>query len=454
MNQNRTLLFATAALAAGGCFTHLSGATPGSRFGFSVLALGTLDNDVYADYAVGAPWDNTTGNTAGAVYAYLGSASELKFDPAPGGIHFTGLGVDSGEKAGFSMAAADFDGDGNVDLAVGAPSKPDPSGAATGAVYLVSGEHVRSGGVFSLADAECVIYGLAVDDDFGWAIAAGDLNGDGFADLAVGAPGESGDKGGVVAFHLDPGVFAHCPETSAADVYVTEVQKARLGHSLLIADTDGDGLGQLFAGAPYRDAKRGRVYGLDGSTVNYAWSGVAAGDRAGWSLGRLDVDQDALDDLAIGAPLADRVQGVNTLTDSGAAYIVNGAGMASGSLGSAAVVDAAVLGQMQGDRLGWSLGRLEYLSSNYSQSLLVGAPGADANGSNSGSLFVLSRDELALMPFPGTALTNQVRVNGPSANAYFGFSVAGVDDVDASGVSDAMAGAPFTTNGDVILGAI
>ena len=81
-------------------------------------------------------------------------------------------------------------------------------------------------------------------------------------------------------------------------------------------------------------------------------------------------------------------------------------------------------------------------------------PGADANGNNSGSLFVLSRDELSLMPFPGTALSGQVRVNGPSANAHFGFSAAGIDDVDASGQSDAIAGAPFTTNGDVILGAL
>lgn len=448
-----TLALGAAALATG-CFSHVLGATSGSRFGWSVVAFGQLDNDNYDDYAVGAPLDSTANTGAGAVYAYLGSSSETKVAPAPGGVHWTGLGVDANEQAGFALAKADFDGDGNPDLAVGAPYKADPSGLPTGAVYIVSGEHVRSGGTFSLADAECVIYGFDGGDQFGWALAADDLDGDGWPDLAVGAPGADGNRGEVRAFYLDPGVFANCPEVIDADVTIVESKTARLGHALLVADTSGNGYGTLFAGAPYRDASRGRVYGYQLGVLQHTFTGAATGDRAGWALGTLDVDADDIDDLAMGAPGADRVDNGATVSNAGAAYVVFGSGMVGGSLGNAAVVDAAVLGTAKGDALGWSLGRLDYLAGSYPESLLVGAPLADNNGANSGSVYLLSRAELLAAPFPGVVLGSQARVDGSTVGGRLGFSVAGAGDLDHSGLADAIGGEPYTTAGRVTIGGL
>lgn len=449
--MNALIRFCPVVLAAA-CFTKIDGATPASRFGFSIVGLGTLDNDNFADYAAGAPRDNSGGNGAGAVFAYLGSADALQINP--GAPHFVGLGVDGGEQAGFSLAAADFDGDGNVDLAIGAPTKPDVSGAVTGAVYLVSGEHVRSGGVFSLTDAECVIQGVAVNDNFGWSVATGDVNGDGFADLVVGAPGVDSQRGEIDAFYGDPDVFAQCPTVATADFTYASPAKGRLGHSVLVADSDGDGMGDLFAGAPYRGGSRGYVLGLTSGGNALQWTGAGLGDRAGWSLTSLDLDSDSFADIAIGAPLADRVQNGQVVPDAGAAFIDRGAGMTGGSLASNAVVDGVALGATGGDRFGWSVARMGKFSPSYDENLLVGAPLADYGAANSGSVYVLSRTELLAMPVPGVVMNAQARVDGSLAGGSFGYSLAGIDDADGSGVDDAATGAPFTPNGSLMLGAL
>ncbi len=454
MRKTLSLVAPLSLLAASGCFTHVYGATAGSRFGFSVASLGQLDNDAYADYVVGAPRDSSTGNTAGAVFAYLGSSTELKVDPAPGGVHFVATGVDNNEQAGFAIASGDFDGDGNPDLAIGAPKKPDASGASLGAVYLVSGEHVRSGGTFSLADAECVIMGTSVGGEMGWSVATGDINGDGFVDLVAGAPGTDAHRGAVHAFYTSPDVFKNCPEVASADFSNTATQAGRLGHAVHLADIDEDGMSDLLAGAPYRDQSRGRVIAFTTGGLGLEWSGAAVGDRAGWSLGSVDVDGDSVLDVAIGAPHADSSANGAALADAGAAYIIFASSASSGSLGSGAVVDSVVLGANAGDRLGWALSRLGSFSATYDENLVVGAPRADFGGADAGSAYILSRANLQALAFPGQSVSGLARLDGSQPGGNLGFAVAGLDDIDASGATDGMVGSPYTASGEVLLGAL
>ncbi|HYC78399.1 MAG TPA: integrin alpha [Planctomycetota bacterium] len=141
------------------------------HFGWSVAALGDVDFDGVPDFAVGAPDHQVTPITNGAVYRYSGSNGAL--------IGITS-GTFVGESFGYSLAGgADWDGDGDGDLFVGAPVVT--STLAPGAVHVID---VLAG--TTLAVASDVAPGST---RFGTAVAVSpDLTGDGAADLVVGAP--------------------------------------------------------------------------------------------------------------------------------------------------------------------------------------------------------------------------------------------------------------------------
>ena len=175
-------------------FTQVGGAVEaGDGFG-SVLAAGDFNNDNFADLAVGAPGEAVgTMQAAGAVSVLYGSAGGLT---ATGGRLFTQVGgaVEANDRFGFALAAGDFNNDNFADLAVGAPGEAVGLLRDAGAVSVLPGS---AGGLTTTGGRLFTQVGGAVEsgDGFGYALAAGDFDNNGFADVAAGAPGE--DVGSV-----------------------------------------------------------------------------------------------------------------------------------------------------------------------------------------------------------------------------------------------------------------
>jgi hypothetical protein len=328
-------------------------AQAGDLFGYA-LAAGDFDGDGYADLAVGVP-DEAIGSvtSAGGVNVLYGSSAGLSadgnqfWDQDQPGIEGA---PEAGDHFGETLAAGDFDGDGYADLAVGVPYESIGSVASAGAVNLLYGSAAgltADGNQFWNQYRPGIEDTVEVDDFFGTALAAGDLNGDGYADLAVGVPGESigsvASAGGVnVLYGSDAGLTADGNQfwdQDQPDIEGAPEAGDRFGETLAAGDFDGDGSADLAVGVPHESIgsveSAGAVNLLYGSATglsadgNQFWDqdqpdveGTAeAGDDFGLALAAGDLNGDGYADLAVGVPgepigSLDEAGGVNLLYGS------------------------------------------------------------------------------------------------------------------------------------------
>ncbi|KYF73955.1 hypothetical protein BE11_19740 [Sorangium cellulosum] len=256
----------------------LSGSLPGDnrRFG-EALASGDIDGDGYADVVVGAPGQGPPiTSDPGSAYVFPGGPDGLDRDAS---VMFTG--VQSSSAFGTSVASADFNGDGLSDVAVGAP------GSQRVHVYL------GSAGAF-----DTVPDGLLVGEgEFGLSLDAGDVNGDGFADLLVGEPVSS------MALLFLGGPGAEFDATADLELH-GEGPSDRFGQTVSSSgDLDGDGFAEVLVGAPEVGAS-GKVYVFRGGESLDAEPDAAMTPRRGGAveteLARAgDFNRDGLGDVVV-----------------------------------------------------------------------------------------------------------------------------------------------------------
>jgi hypothetical protein len=272
-----------------------TGGIEGAGLGTSVASAGDVNADGYDDVILGAPeWSPNSIGGEGKVYVYLGSAVGLDTVPA-----WVGEAAESASNYGESVASAgDVDGDGYDDIVIGAPETG--LGEAYGRAYVyrgsATGPEVAASWTIDQVDHDYAYYGQSVTS-------AGDVNGDGYADVAIGA--EMYDAVGAV-FVYEGSAAGLSTVASTSIEGVSELEY--FGFALASADFDADGFDDLVVGAPSYEDWTGRVDvflgGASGLSTTVAWS--ISGDEVGYGLGPVgDFNGDGVDDLLIGAPHAD-----------------------------------------------------------------------------------------------------------------------------------------------------
>jgi type VII secretion-associated serine protease mycosin len=381
----------------GQLWTENSKGVPGAsetsdRFGAS-LAVGTFDGPAGADVAIGSPTE-TVGSSvsAGAVHILRGASAGLtgtgsqQWTQDSAGIRFF---AEAGDAFGAALAAGDFEGDGNDDLAIGAPSD-DIDAGDEGTVTLMRGSitGVHPSGL--LADFFSGSDEPESGDRFGAALAIGDFGGlaasDAYDELAIGIPGEDGPSNnmGLVDIlwsdHSGPGLaFVSLNQSSTLLSGVED--GAALGSALALRHSPS-GRGVIAIGVPFDDvqsvSQSGAVAVIEAQTASTdgfagfvpssalgtrrahltedspgAPEDAESGDHYGWSVSLADVDGDGDADLVAGAP----DEGVGSSAASGAVYVVRDP-LATTPDYQMFTQDTAGVGSAvePGDRFGWSLG--------------------------------------------------------------------------------------------------
>ena len=411
-----------------------SDAAASDQYGYRVALVGDIDADGYDDLAITANGDDDNGSASGSAYVYLGSAtgvdagSEQKVAPSDGG---------SADNFGVALGpAGDVDGDGHADVIGGMPYDDDVASDA-GAAYVYYGSAT---GIDASREQKLTASDGAAHDAFAWSVAtAGDLDGDGLGDLVVGAYSDDDGGAGSGAAYVYLGTATGVDTSSEVKLTASDAAAGDyFGWSVASAgDLDGDGHSEVVVGAFYSDqggTTSGSAYvyfghasGIDtdsevlveaSDTTEYLYFGVTVASAG-------DLDADGRDDLVIGA------YGDDTVAEAaGAAYVF--------SLDKLVPPDGA-----EGDGFGLSVADAGDVDGDGHDDVVVGAHGVDIDGTDEGSAYVYYGAPGGIRAAEATTLV----ASDAADEASFGWSVAGAGDVDGDGLDDVIVGAPGTADG-------
>ncbi len=444
----------------------MASVTANAKFGKAVAGIGDFNGDGFGDFLVAALGES---DAAGAVYLFLGSATFSSSDITAADAFASFTGEAAYDEAGTALSGGDFNGDGFVDLAIGAPGA-DGAGSDRGRVYIVFGASDVSAlaGAHAVTDAAgLVLTGANDEDGFGFALdLTGDANGDGIVDLLAGASEEDSGGSNAGAAYLVYGSATLTGNLSVADLDITTqyaffygVGAGDLtGHSVaFVGDLDADGFADLAIGAPQSDAtssNAGQVYLVFGRDSFYdatsatpgqihladadaSYLGEAGADYAGYAItGGKDINGDGLPEMLIAAPMNDA-----GAANAGKIYVVFGSADRSAFAVDAALADAAAsfVGDAGTSYAGSALA-LSDLDNDGHADVIAGAYGYASDTENLlGRVSVL----LGSADLAGEASLNTAAavLVGDAAEDRLGFALSFATDINGDGTDDLLVGA-------------
>jgi hypothetical protein len=368
---------------------------------------------------VGAPGESLG---AGRVHAYTREPDGSWRERA------TLTGEQAGESFGGSIAdLGDVNGDGFHDLAIGATHHDAAGRRGAGAVY------VYFGGRAFHARPDLVLEGGSELAGFGYAVAGiGDVNADGIADFAVGAPGD--DKLGPSTGQVEVFLGGRPPSAKPVLTLSPGAPGGQFGIAVTAAgDVNGDGIADYAVGANWcRDGQHPR------GRVSVYFGGHVLRDRPDWVLdgpepdgwfgivrGVGDLNGDGYDDLVVGAGHA-----TGDAPDAGAAYVY------WGGVHPATTPALTLRGNRRGDGFGYSLTALGDVNGDGYPDVVVAESGEDAAAPSAGAVKVY---------FGGPHMHTRADATftGDVTNDEFGTSLAEAGDVDGDGLADLFVGSPW-----------
>ena len=430
---------------------------------------GDFNGDGYDDILVGASYAGA-GETfdAGETYVVFGSgngsAASLDLSTLDGSNGFRLDGIDAGDWSGHSVSTAgDVNGDGYADILVGGYG----ADGFTGETYVVFGSGSEFAASLDLSTLDGSngfrLDGIAAGDRSGISVStAGDLNGDGYDDILVGAP--YADAGATYVVFGSGSEFASSVDLSTLDGdngfrLDGIVAMPTLGNSVSTAgDFNGDSYTDILVGAFRAGTYSGAMYVIFGSGSGFA-SSVSVDTLDGSNGLRLnvintwhnsgeevstagDVNGDGYDDILVGARRANN--------STGQTYVVFGSGS-----GFAASLDLSTLDGSNGFRLdgidvedysGISVSTAGDVNGDGYDDMLVGAYRADRGGAgDAGETYVIFGTDsgfaasLNLSTLDGS---NGIRLDGTPLNEKSGSAVSTAGDINGDGYADILIGAP------------
>jgi len=406
--------------------------------GVSIAGAGDVNGDGYDDILISSPYSSDAGNETGQIYLIFGKATGWNMDTNLSNADASFVGEVNYDRAGrFIDGAGDVNGDGYYDFIIGV-SGNDENGRNTGQVYLVFGKPSGWSMETDLSSSNASFLGEVAGDGAGGRVAGcGDVNGDGFDDILIGAleNQEGGHRSGQTYLVLGKrnGWSMDVPLSMAQASFIGEKAGDVSGYSLAGAgDVNRDGFDDLLVGAiENRDVinRGGQVYLILGKDSGWSMDtdltdsdasfyGEEMGDEAGKSVsGMGDVNDDGYDDFLIGAPYFET--GGNSL--QGQVYLILGRASGWTMDNNLSASNASFIGK-HGDQVGISLSGGGDTNGDGFPDILIGAAGHNAGTGNEGKTYLIFYD------YTPPSLDGDLTPSTATTGDEFTFNITASDD--------------------------
>ncbi len=373
-------------------------------------------------------------------------------------------GKDDIDSLGCAVAHGDINGDGYMDIIISARYADSGGRSFAGEVYVIFGSSSLPSTIdLSTQSADITVCGAVASGYFGYAVASGDVSGDGYDDMIIstpyGSPGEPARTNAGLTYIIfgssNPSSTIDL-STQSADITISgDVAQDWSGRAVASGDVNGDGNDDIIIGAPWADPdggdQAGKTYVIFGSSnppstidlstqpADITVSGAGADDYSGWAVATVDVNGNGYDDIIIGAYGVDLDDPVRN--EVGKTYVIFGSSTPPSTIDlSTQSANITVCGDDAGDQSGYTVASGNVNGDAY-EDVIIGAAWADRiGGSQAGETYVIFGSSIPPSTIDLSTSSADITVCGAALGDYSGRALAS-GDVDGDGYDDLIIGA-------------